>query len=1049
VSLLLVPPHAEVVHCRGGRALGVRIQAYGANGQSSVLKRPSTDTAPIARREATRLYRDVAIYRRLLEQARPQRGLMIVTLLVWLLATPLTLLTPVPLKIAVDSALGDHPLPGVLGWMLPAGLERSQTAVLVLAAVMMVVVVLLVEVQLMAAQVLSTYTGEQMTLGLRSKLFAQAERLSLAYHDARGTADSAYRMQTDAPAIQYVLVDGAIPLIGGLITIGAMLYVTVRVDWQLGLLALAISPVLLLILKVSRARLRRQSHEIKELESSALGVAQEVLTTLRVVKAFGQESREHERFVSRSGEGARARVHNAVTQGLFGALVGLIMALGSASVLFVGIRHVQAGVITLGSLLLVMGYLAQLYDPLRTVSRKIASLQLRLASAERAFSLLDETPEVVEKRNATPLGRARGHVSFREISFAYGPKRPILRDVSFDVPPATRVGIAGATGAGKTTLLSLLLRFYDPLSGQIILDGVDLRDYRIADLRRQFAIVLQEPVLFSTTVGENISYGRPTATPDQVVASAKAANVHDFITGLPDGYGTVVGERGMSVSGGERQRISIARAFLTDAPILLLDEPTSAVDAETEAGILDAMERLMEGRTVFMIAHRTSTLQNCDVRLELREGRLVGVTETAQRNPVPSGMRDAQPVMSHEPGDHPAAQAWRRARPDTSRPVLVEPVKRERANGTLGKPRIGVFRLHHGQDVGPTIAKRRSRKCAETEHTIYQLVLPQLPIPPVQCRGFAADQDSEGAWLFVEDVGGERYRNGRHEHRILAARWLATVHACGMNPSTRALLPDRGPSHYLTELRWSCTEISSHLACDHFSADDRRILVAALRALTELESRWDRIEAWCDAMPHTLVHGDFVAKNCRVRKAGTLELELVAFDWETAGWGAPAVDLASNAFGIHGVGVDRDTYAAAMRDAWPGLGQRELEQAVRIGDAQRVVAATRWSCEWLVHRAVVQDDLRLYLPYLDQAVRLVRRSDVRRPPNGAGPSKSAFTQRDLEDTGRSLGSRAPAGPHRSAAHVAGAVKYYEVRRLTSAAHVPGAVKCYKVTRPTS
>jgi ATP-binding cassette subfamily B protein len=494
----------------------------------------------------------------------------------------------------------------------------------------------------MAAAVLSTYTGERMTLGLRSKLFARAERLSLTYHDTRGAADSAYRMQEDAPAIQYVLVDGAIPLIAGLITIGSMLYVTMRVDWQLGLVALGISPVLLLLLKVSRARFRRQSHEIKELESSALHVSQEVLTTLRVVKAFGQEDVEHERYIRRSGEGARARIHNAFTQGVFGVLVGLIMALGSATVLYVGVRHVQANIITLGSLLLVMGYLTQLYQPLRTVSRKVATLQLRLASAERAFSLLDEMPEVVEKRNAAALGRARGQVSFSEVTFAYEPNRPILRDVSFDVPPATRVGIAGATGAGKTTLLNLLLRFYDPLAGQVLLDGIDLRDYRLADLRRQFAIVLQEPVLFSTTIGENISYGRPSATPDQIVAAAKAANVHDAIAGLPDGYETVVGERGMSVSGGERQRISIARAFLKDAPILLLDEPTSSVDAETEAGILEAMERLMQGRTVLMIAHRTSTLQNCDVRLELREGRLVGVTDTVQRDRVSSGTAESR-----------------------------------------------------------------------------------------------------------------------------------------------------------------------------------------------------------------------------------------------------------------------------------------------------------------------------------------------------------------------------------------------------------------------
>jgi len=277
----------------------------------------------------------------------------------------------------------------------------------------------------------------------------------------------------------------------------------------------------------------------------------------------------------------------------------------------------------LGDLLLVMGYLAQLYGPLNTLSNSKASLQSSLASAERAFSILDEAPDVVERPGAQPLARAAGAVAFREVSFAYREDHPVLHEVSFEIDPGTRVGISGETGAGKTTLMSLLGRFYDPTTGEISLDGIDLRDYKLADLRSQFAIVLQEPVLFSTTISENISYARPGASEEEIIEAAKAANAHEFIVGLPHGYETEVGERGMSLSGGERQRIALARAFLRDAPVLILDEPTSSVDTKTEAVIMDAMERLMRGRTTFMIAHRLGTLANCDVRLEIEEGRVV------------------------------------------------------------------------------------------------------------------------------------------------------------------------------------------------------------------------------------------------------------------------------------------------------------------------------------------------------------------------------------------------------------------------------------------
>jgi ATP-binding cassette subfamily B protein len=571
-------------------------------------------------------YTDVTLYRRLLRQVRSYRLHIVGIFLLFLLASPLALLTPLPLKIAVDSVVGSHHLPGLLALLVPAGAARSHTAVLLLAAGLFVAITLASQLQNLASSVLSTYTGERLVLDFRTQLFGHVQRLSLAHHDTQGTADSTYRIQYDAMSIQTIAIDGVIPFISAAVTLAGMIYVTARIDGQLALVALAVSPVLFLVSRAYRRRLRSQSRAVKKLESSALGVVQEVLAAVRVVKAFGQEEREQERFVRRSSAGMWARIRYAVGEGVFGLLVGLTTAVGTAAVLFIGMRHVQAGVLTLGQLLLVLGYLSQLYAPLRTISKKVGDLEASLASAERAFALLDAAPDVAERPNARPLTRARGAVAFRNVWFAYGTDgtdRPALHDISFEIGAETRLGIVGTTGAGKTTLVSLLTRFYDPTAGQILLDGVDLRDYRLADLRNQFAIVLQEPVLFSTTIAENIGYGRPDAGDDEIVAAARAANAHDFIMNLPQGYETLVGERGMRLSGGERQRISLARAFLKDAPILILDEPTSSVDVKTEAAIMEAMERLMQGRTTVMIAHRLSTLAHCDARLEIEHGRLV------------------------------------------------------------------------------------------------------------------------------------------------------------------------------------------------------------------------------------------------------------------------------------------------------------------------------------------------------------------------------------------------------------------------------------------
>jgi ATP-binding cassette subfamily B protein len=399
-----------------------------------------------------------------------------------------------------------------------------------------------------------------------------------------------------------------------------------HLDWQLAVVALAVIPIVFVLARIYRTRLRRRSREVKKLESEALGVVYEVLTALRVVKAFGQEQRELDRFVATSMRGVRERIKLTIAQGRLGLWVGLATAAGTATLLWLGASHVLTGVLTLGELLLVMSYLAQLYDPLKTASRKVASLQAHLASAERAFALLEQEPDVHERNHARRLMRARGDVAFENVSFAYDTGRTVLREVSLTIPAGTRVGIVGKTGAGKSTTLSLLSRFFDPSSGRILLDGIDLRSYRVSDLRSQFAIVLQEPVLFSTSIADNIGYARPTASREEIVTAAQAANAHDFIASLPQGYDTLVGERGMRLSGGERQRIALARAFLKDAPLLLLDEPTSSVDARTEEGILEALERLMRGRTSFMVAHRLGTLRTCDLLIQFDDTGRARVT---------------------------------------------------------------------------------------------------------------------------------------------------------------------------------------------------------------------------------------------------------------------------------------------------------------------------------------------------------------------------------------------------------------------------------------
>jgi ATP-binding cassette subfamily B protein len=568
----------------------------------------------------TRLYGDTTLYRRLLGDARPHAGGIAALFGVSLLAAPLALLMPVPVMLVVDHVLADKPLPGLLAAVVPQAWARDGASLLLVAIGSVLLIALLTQVQQLLAWVLRTAVGQRLVLGFRARLFDHLQRLSLGYHHQAGTADSIYRLQFDAGSIQSVAVEGVIPFATAAVKVVILLLAVGQLDATLAWIALAGGPALFGLTELFRSRLRRRWTEVRERESQAMAVVSETLGGLRVVKAFGQEERENARYLREGERQVQAALRAVWAHGLFDILVGLTTGVGAAAILWVGARHVQSGQLTLGELLMVLTYLSQLFEPLREVGTRFAALQGALASAERVYRVLDEAPEAPDRPGALPLERARGEVAFEGVTFGYDPARPVLSDVDLLVPAGSRVGIAGPTGSGKSTLLSLLARFYEPQAGTIRLDGTDIRDFRLKDLRSQMAMVLQEAVLFRASIGENIAYGRPGASRAEIEAAAEQAAALDFIRRLPEGLDTQVGEGGGRLSGGERQRVALARAFLRDAPLLILDEPTSALDSATEADVLEALRRLMAGRTTFMIAHRLGTLESCDIRLEVAGG---------------------------------------------------------------------------------------------------------------------------------------------------------------------------------------------------------------------------------------------------------------------------------------------------------------------------------------------------------------------------------------------------------------------------------------------
>ena len=551
----------------------------------------------------------MSVYRRAAHYYRPFWGQTALGLLLTLAAIGLNLLKPWPFKVIVDDVLtGD-----------PAG-SRSLIPLLCLA---------LVGIQLgwgvlnMATNYMFVRIGLKALLRMRTELYAYLQSLSLKYHDARRSSDSSFRVAYDSQAIQTIFNKGFTNIFTSVVTLIGTFAVMIGIDWQLTLLSLGVVPMIVGAIYYFAKRIRTHSTAIQERESAVLAQAQEGLSSIRMVHAFGREDWEVRQFASHAEKSLLANLRLTLTNVHSTLVISTLMAAGTAALYYVGSLHVLDGRLSLGSLLVFSAYLLMLYQPLESLTHTAWAMEGAAAGAQRCFEVLDRTDDVVDSPRAVDLEQTSGALAFEGVTFGYSPNQHVLRDVRLDIAPSQIVGIVGGTGAGKSTLLSLVPRFYDPNAGRVTIDGRDLREVTKKSLRAQIGIVLQDTLLFSTTIRENIAYGRPDATEAEIIEAAQRAQADEFIRRMPQGYESEVGERGGHLSVGQRQRIGIARAFLKDAPILLLDEPTSALDPATEAAIMKTIRELMRGRTTLIVTHRLATVHGVDRIVVLERGELV------------------------------------------------------------------------------------------------------------------------------------------------------------------------------------------------------------------------------------------------------------------------------------------------------------------------------------------------------------------------------------------------------------------------------------------
>jgi ATP-binding cassette, subfamily B, bacterial len=491
----------------------------------------------------------------------------------------------------------------------------------------------------------SSWIGARTLMDIRLALFHRFNKLSLGYYDKRSTGSVMSRITNDADNLWDFLMDGAPWFVTNMLTLVGTSAVLFRMNAPLAGLLLAPAPFLYFLTRWFMPRARQRFHVVWHRISRMYSSLNSALNGMRVIKAFAQEDRENSKFEERNRQVFLASYSANAMWAVYFPLVGLLMGAGSWIIWLFGGYSVLHGTMTLGTLTAFAGYLMQFYAPFQNLSRALDWSTRSLTAAERVFEVMDTEPEVRESENAVALPVMKGAVEFKDVSFGYDKNKRVLEDFSLSVKPGEMIGLVGHSGAGKSTLINLLTRFYDVSHGSISIDGVDIRNIRAEDFRRQLGLVLQEPFLFPGTIRDNIAYAKPDATPEEVMRAAKAANCHEFILKFPDGYDSQVGERGQRLSGGERQRISIARAILHDPKILILDEATASVDTETEKAIQEAINRLIENRTTFAIAHRLSTLRHADRLVVMKDGKMAEIgthDELIEKDGVYAGLVKVQ-----------------------------------------------------------------------------------------------------------------------------------------------------------------------------------------------------------------------------------------------------------------------------------------------------------------------------------------------------------------------------------------------------------------------